>query len=634
MTAAYPHHRRLAEQALRRPATIVAALLVWFAAPYAWQRTAARALEYGVAIGPAWPLLTLALWLAAIGLMYRLSSRPAGARRRRSVLAAALVAWVAIQLLLWRVVASPLGAEASVGWAMAASTLWLFWSWAMFLEPIRELPLPLGEGRGEGSVDEAIPQHPNPLPKGEGTSPLGQFSDRLLVRRGAVLVGLLLLAGAAIACLRSDGMDGAGRPIVGWQFFPAVETTALAASVSVSDRSTSLKAVVDSPSCPCFRGADGLGVATGVQLRADWSAFPPRLAWRRAVGAGWGGFAVDGGQLFTQEQRGQMETVACYDLATGREQWSHADSECFRSAATGDGPRATPAVAGDSVYSLGATGLLNCLDRQTGKRRWSVDVLADNDAGNLMHGLSGSPLVVDRWVIVSAGGGQGKSLVAYDRDTGRRVWRAGSDPAGYGSPLLCTLAGRRQIVILNRPGLAAHDVETGRVLWTYAWPNSTETNCSQPAPYGEKRLFVSSGYGKGCSLLEVDRREAGEWQVRCLWATRSLKTKFASAVLYEGHAYGLDDGILCCVDLADGGRRWKAGRYGHGQVLLAGDKLIVQAESGEAALVAADPAEHRELGRFAALAGKTWNYPALAGCWLLCRNDREAACYELSLCNE
>jgi outer membrane protein assembly factor BamB len=248
-----------------------------------------------------------------------------------------------------------------------------------------------------------------------------------------------------------------------------------------------------------------------------------------------------------------------------------------------------------------------------------------------MHGLSGSPLVVDRRVIVSAGGGQGKSLAAYDRDTGRRVWRAGGDPAGYGSPLLCTLAERRQIVVLNRPGLAAHDVETGRVLWTYAWQNSTETNCSQPAPYGEKRLFVSSGYGKGCGLLEVDRSETGEWQVRCLWATRSLKTKFASAVLYEGHAYGLDDGILCCVDLADGRRRWKAGRYGHGQVLLAGDKLIVQAESGEAALVAADPAEHRELGRFAALAGKTWNYPALAGRWLLCRNDREAACYELPL---
>ncbi|HEV7224839.1 MAG TPA: PQQ-binding-like beta-propeller repeat protein, partial [Pirellulales bacterium] len=470
MIAANPQNRRLAEQALRRTATIVAALVAWFAAPYAWQHTVARALEHGIATGPAWPLLTLSLWMAALGLMYKLTSRPAGLCRRRSVMAAALVAWFAVQLLLWRVLASPLGAEASVAWAMAASTLWLLWSWAMF------------------------------------------FVRRGAIARGAGLAGLLLLAGAAIACLRSDGMDGAGRPIVGWRFFPAVETTALAASVS--DRSTPIGAIVDSPSYPCFRGAAGLGAAADVQLRADWSAFPPRLAWRRAVGAGWGGFAVDTGAVFTQEQRGEMETVACYDLATGRERWSHADPERFQSAMTGDGPRATPSLAGESVYSLGATGWLNCLDRRTGKCRWSVDILADNEAGNVMHGLSGSPLVVDRLVIVSAGGGHGKSLAAYDRDTGRRVWRAGSDPAGYGSPLLCTLAERRQIVVLNRPGLAAHDVETGRVLWTYAWQNSTETNCSQPAPYGEKRLFVSSGYGKGCGLLEVDRSETGEWQVR------------------------------------------------------------------------------------------------------------------------
>ncbi len=221
-------------------------------------------------------------------------------------------------------------------------------------------------------------------------------------------------------------------------------------------------------------------------------------------------------------------------------------------------------------------------------------------------------------------------MVAYDRMTGRRMWRAGDDPAGYGSPIVCALAGRRQVVILNRPGLAAHDIETGRVLWTFPWANSTETNCSQPVPVGDSRLFVSSGYGKGCALLKVELLESGEWAVRPMWTSRSLKTKFTSAVLHAGHAFGLDEGILCCVDLADGRRRWKAGRYGHGQVLLAGDQLLVQCESGDVALVAADPAEYRELGRFNALAGKTWNYPALAGRWLVCRNDHEAACFELN----
>ncbi|HEX5497739.1 MAG TPA: PQQ-binding-like beta-propeller repeat protein, partial [Thermomicrobiales bacterium] len=120
--------------------------------------------------------------------------------------------------------------------------------------------------------------------------------------------------------------------------------------------------------------------------------------------------AVAGGLVFTQEQRGEWEVIACYELSTGREVWSHADPRHFESAMAGDGPRATPAVAGDRVYSLGATGLLNCLDRRTGQRRWSAEILADNEAGNLMHGLSGSPLVVDRFVIVSAGGPRGKSL--------------------------------------------------------------------------------------------------------------------------------------------------------------------------------------------------------------------------------
>ncbi|HVW37437.1 MAG TPA: PQQ-binding-like beta-propeller repeat protein [Pirellulales bacterium] len=290
-------------------------------------------------------------------------------------------------------------------------------------------------------------------------------------------------------------------------------------------------------------------------------------------------------------------------------------------------------MIGDCVYSFGATGLLNCLDRRSGRRLWSVDVLPDNESGNLIHGLSGSPLIVDDLVVVSAGGKGEKSLVAYDRKTGRCVWRAGDDPAGYGSPLVCTLAGRRQIVILNRPGLAAHDVETGRLLWTFPWANAAETNCSQPIPVGEQRLFVSSGYGKGCALLQVELRKNGEWRVQPIWISRSLKTKFTSAVIHAGHAFGLDDGILCCVDLDDGRRRWKAGRYGHGQVLLAGDTLLVQCESGDVALVAADPAEYRELARFAALASKTWNYPALAGRWLVCRNDREAVCFELNSAN-
>lgn len=381
---------------------------------------------------------------------------------------------------------------------------------------------------------------------------------------------------------------------------------------------------------PAFRGADGLAVVRGAKLAADWNTRPPRELWRRKIGAGWGAFAIAGGRAFTQEQRGAQETVVCYELSTGRELWVHAEAVHFQDPEGGDGPRATPTAAGDRIFALGATGKLNCLDGTTGEPRWSADVFLYNGADTPYHGASGSPLVVAGLVVVSAGGAGGRSLVAYEQDTGRRVWQAGDDPAGYGSPLMCELSGNRQIVILNQPGLAAHDPRTGAVLWTCSWENSLRSNCSQPVPLSGGRLFVSSGYGRGCAVLRI-QRNGDLWSASPLWTARRMNTKFTSVVVRNEFAYGLDNGILSCIDLSDGTRRWKQGRYGNGQLLLAGDLLIVQTEPGDVVLVGAAPEQYRELSRYPALAEKTWNHPALGGRFLLLRNDREAVCLELPL---
>ena len=331
--------------------------------------------------------------------------------------------------------------------------------------------------------------------------------------------------------------------------------------------------------------------------------------------------------------------VVCYDLKSGQERWSHSDRDRYEAVPAGVGPRATPTIVEGRVYTLGATGILNCLDFATGERIWSEDILYDNDAELASWGMSGSPLVLDDLVVVSAGGKDGKSLVAYHKDTGERVWRGGSSPAEYSSPLITTLAGVPQILIFNYGSVAAHDPNGGELLWQHPWPSGTQC-VSQPVPLPDDHLFVSSAYGIGCKLFQIAHDADNQLKATLVWETPRLKAKFTNVIYRDGYIYGLDDGVLVCLDLADGQRKWKRGRYGHGQVILVDgpDKidnqsslLLVSAESGDVLLVEVNPNESRELSRFSALASKTWNNPALAGQYLLVRNDREAACYELPL---
>ena len=379
-------------------------------------------------------------------------------------------------------------------------------------------------------------------------------------------------------------------------------------------------------SYPQFLGPARDGTLAGPRLARDWSAHPPRQLWRQPVGEGWSGFAVQGNVAITQEQHGGEERVVAYDVQTGRALWSHADNARYSNVIAGTGPRSTPTVGAGRVFTMGGTGILNALDLATGRRLWTHDVIKENE-GNLPEwGKSCSPLVVDGRVIVSAGGA-GRSLVAYDAASGERVWAAGSDGASYSSPVLLTLGGRTQVVILNRSSVAGHDPATGALLWEQPFP-SEQPNVASPIALPGDRLLVSAGYGIGSKLYRLAAGGSG-LQATMGWESPRLKSKFANMVFRGGYVYGLDDGVLTCLDPTTGERRWKSGRYGHGQLLLVAGLLVVQTEEGEVVLIDPSPDAHRELTRFAVLSGKTWNPPALAGRRLLVRNDREAAAYEL-----
>jgi len=231
-------------------------------------------------------------------------------------------------------------------------------------------------------------------------------------------------------------------------------------------------------------------------------------------------------------------------------------------------------------------------------------------------------------VIVSAGGRGNRSLVAYDAASGQPLWAGGTGGASYSSPVLVELAGRKQIVILNDRTLAGHDPETGSVLWEEAWPSGSP-NVAPPVLLPGDRLLVSTGYGIGSKVFRVARGADGALNAELEWESTRLKSKFANLVVHEGWVFGLDDGVMTCLDPATGERKWKGGRYGHGQLLLVEDLLLVQTEDGEIVLLEPSPDGQKELSRFAVLDGRTWNPPALAGAYLVVRNDREAAVYEL-----
>jgi outer membrane protein assembly factor BamB len=443
--------------------------------------------------------------------------------------------------------------------------------------------------------------------------------------RMAIIATVALLAGAAAASLRVRGVSGDLVPILTWRWSEEPAAAVAPATPAAPTTTVELAGLADYPQ---FLGPDRRAVLAGLDLARDWSASPPREVWRTAVGPGWSGFAVSGRRAVTQEQAAGDELVVCRDVADGTVLWVRRDAARYDSTMAGVGPRATPTITDDAVYAMGATGLLNALALADGRSLWTVDVMQDNGASIPDWGCSGSPLVTDDLVVVNAGGTGGRSLVAYDRATGERVWSAGSDEASYASPELMTLAGRAQIVMVNRESVTGHDPGTGVVLWTFSWPGRTP-KVAQPLQLTPGSLLVSAGYGLGCAGLAIEPDDDGGLAVRALWRSRALKAKFTNVVHHEGLVYGLDDGVLTCIDPTRGRRQWKDGRYGHGQLVLVDDLLLIQAENGDVVLVEASPVERRELTRFAALDDKTWNTPALAGRYLLVRNDLEAACYEL-----
>ena len=374
-----------------------------------------------------------------------------------------------------------------------------------------------------------------------------------------------------------------------------------------------------------FRGPRRDGHYTTAPIRTDWTTLKP--LWRQPIGGGYASFVVADGRAFTIEQRGSDEVVAAYDVLTGRELWTNGWNATFIESMGGPGPRATPTFHDGTLFALGATGELRALDASNGKIRWRANILEDADAGNLNWGMAAAPLVVGNTVVTIPGGGNGRSMVAYDRATGRIAWSALDDEVAYSSPMRVTLAGVDQIVVFLATRVVGVSHDRGALLWEFPWPKGSNV-AAQPVVISDNRVFVSTGDGAGGALIEI-ARDGDRLTAREVWRTHRMKNDFSSSVHHDGFIYGLDSGILACIDAANGELKWKGGRYGSGQVLLASGHLVITAEDGDAVLVRATPEAHHELAKVPAVEGRTWNHPALADGFLLVRNAAQMATFDL-----
>jgi outer membrane protein assembly factor BamB len=377
-----------------------------------------------------------------------------------------------------------------------------------------------------------------------------------------------------------------------------------------------------------FRGPNRDGQYDEKPVLTRWPKDGPRQLWRQPIGGGYSSFIVADGRAYIIEQRRDLEVVTAYAVSDGRELWTNGWPDKFDEPMGGEGPRATPTYDQGRIYAIGGNGEFRCLQADTGKLIWRHNILAENRADVPAYGEAASPLIVEDKVIVLPGGTNGLSVVAYDKITGALRWKSSSDKQAYTSPMLVTLAGQPQVLIVSASGAVGIMPEDGRLLWRMPWTVQNGNAIAQPVLLGTNRFLLSGGYGKGCAAFEVTRSNS-LFAALQIWKNINLKNKFSSSVFYQGCVYGLDDDILVCLDAQTGERRWKDGRFGYGQVVLASGHLIILGGDGELALVKANPAEYEELARFQALHGKTWNQPALADGKLFIRNSVEMACYDL-----
>lgn len=545
--------------------------------------------------------------------------------------------WVALPVALPGPVTGIIAVIGGLGGGLAVAVWWAFWSRAPRLERWGAVALATvallaasrlaHESIANGMMGLLLALYAVPaaslaiVASAAGTRRLATRTKRV------AMAAAILMSCGAWTLLRSDGITGAGAAEFRWRWSKTAEQLLLERPHDeLSPQPATEPAMSGGGDWSGFRGRRRDGTVRGIRIGTDWSMSPPALLWRRTVGPGASSFAAGNGLLYTQEQLGDDEAVTCYALDSGELVWIRRDQARFWDSHVGPGPRSTPLLSEDRVYTLGPTGILNALDATDGSVLWSRNAATDTGSSVPDWGFSGSPAAVADLVVVAVSG----TLAAYDRATGDPRWLGSPGSGSYSSPHPLTIDGAAQVLFMSSSGLASVSPQDGSLLWEHAWPSGDRI--VQPAAVGDGGLLVADGSGFNLRRIDVTRDASG-WKVTKRWESTRLKPYFNDFVVHDGHAFGFDGSILACIDIEDGSRKWKGGRYGHGQLLLLADQdlLLILSERGELVTVAATADRFEEVSRHPGIEGKTWNHPALAGDILLARNSEEMAAFRLAL---
>jgi outer membrane protein assembly factor BamB len=385
---------------------------------------------------------------------------------------------------------------------------------------------------------------------------------------------------------------------------------------------------------PQWRGPnrDGVWPEKDLPDRFPDGGLTPR--WRRPIGGGYGGIAATAGRVYVMDRvkaPREAERTLCLDAATGRELWTHEYAVSYGKLDYGNGPRATPTVHDGRVYTYGALGHLHCLDAATGKPIWSRDTVKDFNGRVPTWGHACSPLIDGDRLVVQVGGQPDACLVALDRKTGREVWRSLGDRPGYSSPVLATVAGRRQLVYWAAEHLSGLEPATGRVLWQV--PHTTEYDVTISDPVCHKDTLLVSDYWTGSIAVRLGA-EGNKPEV--VWqGKKPLSLLMATPLVRDGHAYALDRfNGLKCLDIRTGSVKWAQedvtprGSNPHASFVWAGERALVLNSKGELILARLSPEGYRQLGK-AKVIGDTWAHPGFLDGAVFARNDEEIVCVPL-----